>query len=131
MSGREGHVRGIAEIALAVLCSLMGAAALAAMAQQPFLSFFYWVVPGEKTNDGPILVLFAYLLLIVVVPAVLVPALRWVGRNKAIALAVASEPALMLIATATCAWAARVPVKRAPGRPEFRLNVRLGGQSSG
>ncbi len=109
VSGREGHARGIAEIALAALCSLMGAVALAAMAQQPLLAFFYWVVPGEKSLDGPIPVLFAYLLLLVVVPAVLALALRRVGRDKAIALAVASGPVLMLIAAATSAWAARVP----------------------
>jgi len=109
MSARETHARGFAEVVLAALCSLMGAVALAAMAQQPFLAFFYWVVPGEKTTDGPVLVLFAYLLLIVVVPAVLVLSLRRLGRNKAIALAVVSGPALMLIAAMASAWAARLP----------------------
>ena len=109
MRSTEGYVRTIAEALLLVLGSLVGAGLLATAAQTPLLAFFYWVVPGDKSNDGPILVLLAYLLLIPVVPVVLALGLRRHGRAKAIAMAVASGPTLMLVACVASAWMARIP----------------------
>jgi hypothetical protein len=109
MGGTQGRAGRIAEAVLLLLGSLGGAFVLAAFAQTPFLAFFYWVVPGDKSNDGPILVVLALLLLVLVVPIVLTLGLRRVGRAKAVALAIASGPALMLIACAASAWMARLP----------------------
>jgi hypothetical protein len=108
MGGRES-LRTFAKAASAVVGSFAGAVVLAGLAQQPLLAFFYWMVPGEKSSDGPILLALAYLLLVLVVPAVLALGSRRFGLARAVPLAIASGPALMAIAAGVCVWMARLP----------------------
>jgi hypothetical protein len=107
--GTAPHSVDVVRMGLPALVAVAVAFLLAAVTQQGLLDFFYWAVPGRKSSDGPIFVIFAYVLLLVV-PPLLVAVGEWRGWRRPVAftLAVASGPGLMAIAAAVCAWAARL-----------------------
>jgi hypothetical protein len=71
------------------------------------LDFFYRVVPGDKSTDGPFLIVIAYLLAIPAAVAVfVVTRRRWTRLHGALAGA-CTGPVLMLAVSAACAWLAR------------------------
>jgi hypothetical protein len=106
----ERRSRVGSDIVAAVL-SAIGAVCLAGVSQQASLGFFYRVVPGAKSTDGPILVVLAYVLAI---PASIIVYLvvrkRWIRVYGALA-GSCIGPLLMIGASVACAWLARLPVR--------------------
>jgi hypothetical protein len=97
----------IAAAVLSVIVSLAGAVLLAGFTQQPLLDFFDRVIPGPKSNDCPACVTLAYMLMPVIVPVLFATLYRRIGFARAIAVAIARGPWLMLLACALDTWAAR------------------------
>jgi hypothetical protein len=104
MKREESRASPVGDGAVAVV----GALVLAILCQTPLLRFFYWAIPGEKSSDGPIFVLLAYVL--APIAAFLVFALL---RNRAtpfkrVLIGISMGPAIMTIVAAFCGWAARL-----------------------
>jgi hypothetical protein len=96
------------DIAAAVI-SAVGAVFLAGVFQQTSLDFFYGVIPGAKSTDGPILVALAYVLAVPAsVTVYLVARKRWSRFYGALA-GSCTGPLIMIGASAACAWMARLP----------------------
>jgi hypothetical protein len=91
--------------------SAAGAVVMAVVFQPTSLDFFYRVIPGAKSSDGPIFVLLAYLLAIPASISVFVATRkRWTRVYGALA-GVCTGPFLMIVASAACAWLARFPAR--------------------
>jgi hypothetical protein len=84
----------------------------AVLVQGPATYFFYWLVPGEKSTDGPIIVVLAYLLAIPL--GMLTYVIVWRRRRSnevAFAVTLAVGPVLMILCAALSAWAAVLPTR--------------------
>jgi hypothetical protein len=86
---------------------MVGAFALGILCQTPLLRFFYWAIPGEKSSDGPIFVLLAYILAPIAAFLVFALLRNRVTPSRRIVIGIAMGPAIMTIVAAFCAWAAR------------------------
>jgi hypothetical protein len=96
--------------AVSATISVVGALFLAVAAQVLFLPLFYDLVPGRKTMDGPIFVVFAYVFAVAGALAVYALTRRrsW-PRQVSVLIAMMVGPAIMIPTAAFCAWAARAP----------------------
>jgi hypothetical protein len=88
--------------------AVVGAFVLAILCQTPLLRFFYWAIPGEKTSDGPIFVLLAYVLAPIAAFLGFAFLRNRVTRSRRLVIGLAMGPAVMAIVAAFCGWAARM-----------------------
>jgi hypothetical protein len=94
------------------LVSSIASLVLAVLVQGPATYFFYWLLPGEKSTDGPILVVLAYLLAIPL--GLLTYVIVWRRRRSnevAFAATLVPGPVLMILCAAFSAWAAVLPTR--------------------
>jgi hypothetical protein len=77
--------------------------------QQTALDFFYGVLSGDKSNDGPVLIVIAYLLAMPAAVAMFVATRRRRTRLYGALAGACTGPVLMLVVSAASAWLARLP----------------------